>query len=84
MKKTRDRRNVHWESSSGAKQVFEVGKLLLLLVRQNTLKFVGHSGALKAMLHLVNSFPDAGGTRVSGRQCRMGRDLLQSREKVNQ
>lgn len=65
--------------------MFEIGKLLLLLlVRQNVLKFVGHSGALKAMLHLVNSFPDAGGTRDSGRQCRMGRDLLQSREKANQ
>lgn len=38
-------------------------------------KCVGHSGTLKAIQCLVSSFPDAGRTRVCGRQCKMGRDL---------
>lgn len=44
------------------------------------LNLVGHSGALQAMQRLVNSFPCAGGTRDCGRQCEMGRDLLQNRQ----
>lgn len=44
------------------------------------LKFVGHSGALQEMQGLVNSFPDAGGTRGCGTGFKMGRFTAEQRK----